>query len=349
MSICGVYLIPMKLGDIIGQPTAMRILGGSMRRARVASAYLFAGEDGIGKRSTAIAFAMALNCLEPVSGTGELAADACGRCDSCRKIVAHTHPDFLIVTPDREEIRRAQIRRDDGARDGEGEPYRSVEEVLQFRANEARTRVVIIDEAHKLNQSAANAFLKTLEEPPTDTTIILISSSPETLPQTIRSRCLRVPFRPLSLQDTATVMGVDEDSEAAALAMGRPGYAMGGDLVANREQMIEQISKMRAEGERPSWATPDDAAQWIEDFSVLLRDLAVMRATGEAALLINRDIPQELHAMASRPQRGVKGIIKTYENLRALRASLVLNLNRSITWNYAGTIIGELDLVKREY
>ncbi len=326
----------MALSDIIGQDRALRILRGAMRRGRVASAYLFAGEEGIGKRLTATAFAMALNCNEPVDG------DACGRCDSCRMIKAGTHPDFMTVEPDRGEIRIAQIRRDDSAKNEAGEPYRSVEEVLQFRALEARTRVVIIDDADTMNQNAANAFLKTLEEPPEDTTIILVSARPDVLPSTIRSRCLRLNFRPLSDADSAAVMGGDE---AVPLAMGRPGLGVREDLIARRDSLMDSLSAMRAAGGKPSWASTAEAGEWIDELSVLLRDLAVMRATGDGGLLVNRDIPEAMHRMAGRPEAGVKGIIRVYETLRQLRRDLVYNLNRSIVWNYAGTVIGTLGII----
>lgn len=334
----------MALSDIIGHPTAIRILTGAMRRGRVASAYLFAGEEGIGKRLTALNFAKALNCETPVADDGgAVPVDACGHCPACRKIEVGTHPDFMIVEPDRGEIKIAQIRRDDSAKNEQGEAYRSVEEMIQFRALEARTRVVIVDDADTMNQSAANAFLKTLEEPPEDTTIILVSSRPDVLPQTIRSRCLRVTFRPLSIEDTAAVMR-DAPEEAVILAMGRPGLGVREDLVDKRDRFLKTLALMRAEGEKPAWADLDEAGQWIEMCSLLLRDIAVMRATANEGLLINRDIPELIARMGSNDKISVKGIIEVYRRLRVLRVDLVYNLNRSISWNYAGTIIGELGL-----
>ena len=170
----------MALREIIGQDRAVKILLRSIQRARIPSSYLFAGEAGIGKKFTAINFAKAVNCLTPPSppltkgGDGGV-FDACDECYSCRKINAGVHPDFLIISPDAGQIRIEEIR--------------AINDILSYKAFEGRMKVIIVDEAETMNPYAANAFLKNLEQPPEDSLIILISSNPDRMLDTIKSRC----------------------------------------------------------------------------------------------------------------------------------------------------------------
>ena len=188
----------------------MDILLRTLSRNRVPSAYLFAGESGIGKKFAALNFAKALNCLNPVTRAGDPGnpelhtqdpelktlnsepLDACDECTSCKKIDATTHPDIVLVTPEKGEIRVGEIR--------------AVEDALSFKPFEGRRKVVIIDEADAMNQAAANAFLKTLEEPPDESLLILIAAHPDMLPETIRSRCCRLNFVPLAPDECAKVI-----------------------------------------------------------------------------------------------------------------------------------------------
>src|SRR4030043_810694 len=175
----------MALREIIGQDRAVKILLRSIQRARIPSSYLFAGEAGIGKKFTAINFAKAVNCLTPpppplAKGGDGGVFDACDECYSCRKINAGVHPDFLIISPDAGQIRIEEIR--------------AINDILSYKAFEGRMKVIIVDEAETMNPYAANAFLKNLEQPPEDSLIILISSNPDRMLDTIKSRCSRVDF-----------------------------------------------------------------------------------------------------------------------------------------------------------
>ena len=219
----------MALKDIIGQEKAINILLGTLSQNRIPSSYLFAGESGIGKKFTAVNFAKTLNCLNSQP------SDCCDECPSCKKIDSQTHPDFMMVTPEKSEIRVEEVR--------------AIEEALSFAPYEGKRKVVIVDEAEAMNASAANAFLKTLEEPPPQSIIILIASSPERLPETIRSRCSRVNFLPLSaarceevIKNQPGVRGrVEKDSQLSTvsrLSMGRPGLAISNDLIEERDWFI---------------------------------------------------------------------------------------------------------------
>jgi DNA polymerase III delta' subunit len=151
---------------------------------RLAHAYLFTGPAGSGTFETALALAQAVNCREPGARAGECS------CPSCRRIRDGNHPDiFIIEKPeDKTEIVIGQIT------PKTGEAYRSLLPWLSVRALEAEVRVVIIREADRLSRSAANAFLKTLEEPCAGTLFILTSAAAGNIPPTVVSRCQEVRF-----------------------------------------------------------------------------------------------------------------------------------------------------------
>jgi DNA polymerase-3 subunit delta' len=315
------------LADIIGQERALSMLGGARRRGRLASSYLFAGEQGVGKRLTAFNFAKALNCLEPVEGAGY--PDSCERCASCLKMNAGFHPDFLMVEPDGEQIKVEQVR--------------ALEEALAFKAYEASYKAAVVDDAEKMNASAANAFLKTLEEPAAQSLIILVTSAPDRLPETIRSRCSRVNFTPLGPADCEAVIsrvrgpGGGDPALLARLSMGRPGLAGGEDLQRQRDGFLGSLGA--AAGRQP-WKDRKDMERWLDMALLLLRDMAVLKAAGSRGALINADMADAVESMGERAP--VEVIIECYEKLSLLRKRLGFNLNRAITWNYANVVMEEL-------
>lgn len=331
-----------------GQNRAIRILQGTALRSRLASSYLFAGEDGIGKKSTAIEFVKAINCKHPVETA--YGPDACDACPSCKKINAGTHPDVLVLGPVSAEIGICQIvedKRYDASSPCAKNNYEkpSVQKLLSFRPLEARIKAVIMDEAHKLHISAANAFLKTLEEPSPQSIIILVSSMPDMLPITIRSRCSRINFQPLSHDDCRAALmhaGVDPGSAdvMARLSMGRPGLALAEDLLKRREEFLQTLEKLQVSGSKPTWEDRPDMERWMDDALALVRDLSVLRATGSAATLLNRDMADAIRLMDGGAD--AKTLETAYRTLNDVRWRLLFNLNKGITWNYVGTIMGEI-------
>ena len=312
----------MALSDIKGQERALNILRGATKRGRLASSYLFAGEDGIGKKTAALSFAMALNCLDPqTDGTGF--GDACGLCSSCKRIAGGTHPDFILLAPEDRTIKVEEIR--------------VLEEALSFRAHEARVKTVIVDNAETMNTAAANAFLKTLEEPAPGTMIILVSSMPDRLPITIRSRCSRVNFRPLSSAEVAEAVGEDEGAPSVMLSMGRPGEAASGELEQRRDRFMELLRNILTPGSKADWKDRQDIEGWLDMALLLLRDIAAVRTGGR---LINSDMEDELRKMGG--EGPVEDILSAYAKLRQLRARQLFNLNKGITWNYAGCVLGNV-------
>ena len=168
--------------EIYGQEKAITFLKKIVASDTIAHSYLFTGTRGIGKTTTAIAFALSINCMDPVDG------DGCKRCSSCKKIIDGNHPDLIFIEPDedRKTIGINQIR--------------EINRHLAFPPVLEGYRIIIVDPAEKMTAEAANAFLKTLEEPPPHNIFILNVRDPGELLPTIISRCQKVPFKPLPTQ-----------------------------------------------------------------------------------------------------------------------------------------------------
>jgi DNA polymerase-3 subunit delta' len=316
----------MSLRTVIGQDNAVRMLVGAAGRDRLATSYLFAGEEGVGKKLTALNLAKELNCLSPVGLEGF--RDSCDSCPSCRKIDALGHPDFTLIRPENSVIKVEHIRQ--------------LEVALSFKPFEAGTKVSVVDDAETMSTSAANAFLKTLEEPAAHSLIILVSSRPEWLPATIRSRCSRINFRPLPPARCAEVIGGKEAAALARLSMGRPGPAVREDLLKERDGFMDSLGRMLSSGGKPPWSGRLETERWLDMLLMLLRDMAVLKVTGDPEALINMDMARHIREMS----RGasLRVIIGCYEKLLKLRGAQMFNLNKGITWNYASTVMGELDI-----
>ncbi|MCX8044621.1 MAG: DNA polymerase III subunit gamma/tau [Desulfobacterota bacterium] len=165
---------PQTFGEVIGQTHVTRTLVNSIREGRIAHAFLFAGERGVGKTSVARILAKALNCH-----TG-LSDQPCGTCPSCIEIAAGTCIDVHEI---------------DGASNRGVDDIRTLRENVRYLPTRDRYKIYIIDEVHMLTEQAFNALLKTLEEPPSHVVFILATTEPHKIPDTIISRCLRFDFR----------------------------------------------------------------------------------------------------------------------------------------------------------
>jgi DNA polymerase-3 subunit delta' len=242
----------MPLGDVIGHHRLVGLLGAAVNRDRVPQSLLFAGPAGVGKRTTAVALAQALNCQarrNVAVSDGTTILDACGVCAACQRIARGQHTDVTII--DRGEEASIKIKR----------LRERLLEVVGYRPFEARKRLFVIDPADELTTEAQDALLKTLEEPPASAILILVSAYPDTLLATIQSRCRRVRFGPLSEHDVARVLaerlGMDRAS-ARLLAAGAGGSVSraladeAGDVADDRDAALEllQASAGRTVGAR---------------------------------------------------------------------------------------------------
>ncbi len=206
--------------QIYGQKQAKELLSRSLAADRLAHAYLFQGPGGVGKQLFARKLATAINC------SGNNGLESCGICGSCKKMAAGTHPDFLLVSPEKGAIKIAQIR--------------ELIKKLSFAPYEAGTRVVLVEDIHTMRQEAANSLLKTLEEPPENNILILTADSAGNVLQTILSRCQTIPFYSLTTDETVTILREQEEMDQqtalllARLGEGSPGKA----LLLNDNNMI---------------------------------------------------------------------------------------------------------------
>jgi DNA polymerase III subunit delta' len=303
---------PMPFSEIIGQDRALGALRAALERGALHHAYLFAGPEGIGKATAARLLAQAVNC------EGPQADRPCGSCGPCRKIERGAHPDVFALAEERAMAKAGRWEPKGGrvpSKDIVVDQVRDlVDHRLAMKRFEGRRRVVVVDPADAMNVQAQNALLKTLEEPPDDTTIVLVASSPDLLLPTIRSRCARVPFAPLSdvlLADRLVARGrpPEEARLAAALAGGSLGRALGLDAkaLAAREEAVARAARL----------DPDDASTWIsfardlgedreaaretcELLGVWLRDVLAFQAAGDAAPLALGDLAEHTRAAAAR-------------------------------------------------
>ena len=291
---------------IVGQQHAIRLLKTFIRNDTLPHALLFTGNDGVGKKTTATAFAMACNCLTLQSAirhrTHLDAIDACGDCGPCRKIAGDHHPDIIRVAPLSSAIRIAQIR--------------NLLQALTLKPNEANRRVVILADAQALNPEAGNALLKVLEEPPDRTLLVLTARQASDLLPTIVSRCQHIRFSPLREADIKQLLtaagGIKPESVETVAALCGGSFTRAQKLIDSRwlnrrdwiiQAMGSQMADTGTSGIRAWLAWSEMLAKkkdLIEDsleiITLWLRDILVFRTDPERVL--NQDRLEALSAAA---------------------------------------------------
>jgi DNA polymerase-3 subunit delta' len=226
----------MPFRDVIGHRRLVALLARAVHRESLPPSLILSGPGGIGKRLVAFATAQALNCTAPLGAPPSLGGDeagpplevdACGRCAACRRIARGVHPDVLLVEPGNSgSIKIDQVR--------------DIIDRAAYRPFEGRRRAVIVDEADALVPAAQNALLKTLEEPPSSSVFMLVTSRPDMLLATVRSRCPRLRFRPLGAGDVAAALmkrGRSEDEARAVAATADGSIAQA--LEASARELVE--------------------------------------------------------------------------------------------------------------
>lgn len=281
----------MPFQDCIGHQQSIALLQSAVTHERLAHAYLFHGEDAIGKRLTAIRLAQALNCERPPETNG---LDSCGTCRSCQQIEARTHPDFFVIEPD-QELTTPQIKI---------EQVREIEHQIMYRPLIGERKICLIDDADSMTIGAANALLKTLEEPPAHSLFLLISSRPAALPATIRSRCQTLRFTtPARTQVEASLILKREipPADARFLAIvceGRLGEALTTDVKDTRASQQELVNLVRPQAlqsissilsSAEAIAKADRAQDMLAWLARWIRDLVLIQVEGDRDQILYLD------------------------------------------------------------
>ena len=249
----------MDLGHaIIGHEEATASLNRSLAEGRLAHAYLFAGPAGVGKATLALTLAKGLNCPTGGHPNPQPPTPDSPTCSTCRRIDAGKHPDVECIRPGGVCDESEHDHSADAGRDIRICQVRRAERMLGIAPFEGGRRVLILEPAEAMNAQAADAFLKTLEEPPNGAVIILLAANEGALSETIRSRCRRVPLRPLpAAQVQSALVGRFGATPARATYLtrlfgGAVGRAIGAladpDFDARRAAMLDQAQEVVAGG-----------------------------------------------------------------------------------------------------
>jgi DNA polymerase-3 subunit delta' len=302
----------MPFRAITGHRPLLQRLARATGRGTLPPSLIFAGPEGVGKRLTATALAQALNCERPRAyagtdariGDGAAGTDACGECAACRRIARGVHADVLVIEPgDSGAIKVDQVR--------------EAIDRSAYRPFEGRRRLVVIDQADALLSEAQNALLKTLEEPPPASVFVLITSRPDLLLPTVRSRCQRLRFGPLTPGEVADVLVRDhgvapaEAHAAAAAADGSVGRALAGSAEDANEArdaaarlLVSAASstdpRRRLDGAKAlatGAADRDDLSRRLLALSSLIRDIGLLLSRADDRTLANADLKPQLQSL----------------------------------------------------
>jgi DNA polymerase-3 subunit delta' len=309
---------------IIDQERPIRVLTSLLTSGNIPHGLLFTGIEGVGKRTAATAFAMACNCVgrraERRSGPA-----SCGECNPCRKIALGRHPDVLRVSPSGHQIKIDQVR--------------DLCQSLAMTPYEARMRVAILAEAHRMNAAAANALLKMLEEPPAGTLLILTAPQPADLPPTIVSRCQHIRFKPISRNHLAAMLTAaygfspQEAALTATLANGSVTRALAIQRrcwIERRNWILSELNELPRQPAASLLALAERMSQTKEDIPEILevmvswvRDLVVARHCPER--IIHQDLRNQILSASRRTE--VPGLIQATGALEEARRRIQANAN----------------------
>jgi len=311
--------------EIIGHADVLRELRGLANAPDPVHALLLAGPGGTGRTLLALQYARLLNC-EGRSGGGAI-EEPCGQCRSCRLIGEGAHPDVITLGPGdtlcKPRPNESGHERHPQSRDIRICQVRGLIELVARYPFEARYRMIIIDPADRLGREAANTLLKTLEEPPGHTVIALVTEAPDSLIETIVSRCRRIDVRPVPRTEIEAALvrrGIEPGlaSEVARECHGRPGraldYARSPDLMGDRARLLERCRKIAAAktSERFTYAG-ELAERFRRDRVPVQAELNAWEAFWE----------EQLQQAARREEADIAGIVEALRAIVLVRADLM--------------------------
>jgi DNA polymerase-3 subunit delta' len=210
------------MAGVVGQDTAVRVLTAAVRHDRMSHAYLFVGPHGVGREMVARRLAAALLCTGRTPD--QEAFEVCGTCSGCARVDRMLHPDVHVCLPEAESVRRGWLTWDEDRKpstDIKVEQIRALRDEMRMTAFEGGWRVAIFPHAERMRVEAANALLKTLEEPLPRTLLVLCAPDKGAVLETLRSRCQRIPFSPLTTQAVTEILQARGQERAHAVALAR--------------------------------------------------------------------------------------------------------------------------------
>ncbi len=309
----------MAFDSVLGHDRIKALFARALGEGRMRSALLFTGPEGVGKKHLALLIARALVCQR---GGGE----PCDACPACGRAARGLHPDLLLLAPEGNSLKIDQVR--DVVREIQGRPF------------EARSRAFVVDDAHLMTEQASNALLKSLEEPPPTSHVILVTASPQALLTTIRSRCQTVRFAALPNGTVeAFLRARDKMSDDVHLRAQLSGGSLktaldfeAGAYRGHRDAVLELLEALPggsaadriAAAERLAEADEPEVA--LTGLRSLLRDVVALRAGARGEDLLNADVAQRLARLAS--GRVGPRAVELAEAAGETRAALRANGNR---------------------
>jgi DNA polymerase-3 subunit delta' len=326
---------------LAGNQRVKELLRRMLESGRVPGALLFTGDDGVGKKLFAIELAKALNCRSPKG------IEACDECSPCQRIARFNYPqsdkneDWELIRTDHADVAMVMAPK----RVLRVDQMRAIEREANYRPFEGKARVFLVEEADKLNKQSSNALLKTLEEPPPTSHIILITSRPAILLPTIRSRCQAVRFSPLSVEEIESQLNRIEGVKVSGarlrsrLAAGSIGRALETDLdeyQSRRKVMLKVLEALTISRDRQQLLTVSEelnSAKYKDDYELMLDILEALirdawRLKLGAGEIVNEDIRAPLEKIAERLSSADAG--RWIDEIELVREELVVNINRKV-------------------
>ncbi len=329
---------------LIGNNQVKDILRRFVEHGHVPNSLLFAGDEGVGKRQFALELAKTLVCTEPTDGQACEVCPACHRSDvfnyprpddkdAHKRVIWSDHPDIGTVIAYNRNILVDAIRH--------------IESEANFQPYEARSRVFIIDDADKMNDAASNALLKTLEEPPSTSHIFLITSRPDSLLPTIRSRCQTLRFAPVATDEIEHYLIAerafthDEAKLSARLARGSIGRAVTIDVEkfkARRETMLSVVRNvietgdvaalLRTSEEMNDAKNKEHFEENLDILQSLVHDVWTIKVCGDTVRIVNTDLTVELTDLAA--ESGGNDLPSWLTSIETMRQNFIVNINRKV-------------------
>ncbi|MDD3653187.1 MAG: DNA polymerase III subunit delta' [Desulfotomaculaceae bacterium] len=309
------------LREIFGHKPIVKTLINAVTNDRVAHAYLFTGPEGVGKATSALAFTRALLCSSSSGG------DACGSCQGCRQLIHSNHPDFYRLGPVGLSIKIEQIR--------------ELQRKIKFRSYKGGRQVFLIEQAETMTAEAANCLLKTLEEPPIGTVLILLSARPQALLPTIISRCQQLYFKHIPSRELSSYLSKlynlhqEEARLLAVLSGGSMGKALAcatGAFQEERAEAIRLAAGLREAGITETMELAGEIARskknilnLIELLACWYRDILVWKETGEVDLLYNPDLVNEVKLEAEVFE--IARLVEILGDIEKLKSRIRFNTN----------------------